>query len=305
MTTAAKKIKTTASVFELPQKLGILQYVEYEPPPREWCTSEGCLYEGILTAEGCRRGVCVKYRVWVHSRDRRRWEVKEQWRRRRDEEAGGCIRQQVADALWELSGRFEVGLWYEYRRVGMWVNQYDVFCGVVVDGVRLDQPYCRAVEECVEEMLRDYKRELGMGEPPEPALVIKIDPVEVLLREWPELGAFGTEWVRKWLDLRERLIEIAKVMRRYPWMVDVVRQRPMNILHPYMIEVYMTKDGSETCLSLNPPKAFCAQNGSVKETKLELEFKRYETYEDKIREVYRPKGLLAYATAAREYVRML
>jgi len=42
MTTAAKKIKTTASVFELPQRLGILQYVEYEPPPREWCTEDGC-----------------------------------------------------------------------------------------------------------------------------------------------------------------------------------------------------------------------------------------------------------------------
>jgi hypothetical protein len=111
--------------------------------------------------------------------------------------------------------------------------------------------------------------------------------------------------VRKWLDLTERLIKIAKVMRRYPWMVEVIRQRPMSILHPYMIEVYMTKDGSETCLSLNPPKALCAQNGSVKETKLELEFKQYETYEDKIREVYRPKGLLAYAAAAREYVRML
>jgi hypothetical protein len=36
--TTAKKIKTTAAVFELPQRLGILQYVEYEPPPREWCT---------------------------------------------------------------------------------------------------------------------------------------------------------------------------------------------------------------------------------------------------------------------------
>jgi hypothetical protein len=29
MTATAKKIKTTASVFELPQKLGVLQYVEY------------------------------------------------------------------------------------------------------------------------------------------------------------------------------------------------------------------------------------------------------------------------------------
>ncbi len=88
-------------------------------------------------------------------------------------------------------------------------------------------------------------------------------------------------------------------------MVEVIRQRPMSILHPYMVEAYVTRDGSEACLSLNPPKAHCAQNGSVKETKLELEFKRYETYEDKIREVYRPKGLLAFTTAAREYVKML
>jgi hypothetical protein len=62
---------------------------------------------------------------------------------------------------------------------------------------------------------------------------------------------------------------------------------------------------SEACLSLNPPKAFCAQNGSVREVRLELEFKRYEEYEEKMREVYRPKGPLAYTTEAREYVRML
>ncbi len=113
------------------------------------------------------------------------------------------------------------------------------------------------------------------------------------------------EWVRKWLDLRERLIEIAKVMRRYPWMVDVVRQRPMNILHPYAVEVYVARDGSEACLSLTPSKAYCARDGAAREVKLELEFKRYETYEDKIREVYRPKGLLAFAAAAKEYVKIL
>jgi hypothetical protein len=189
----------------------------------------------------------------------------------------------VADALWELAGRFEVGVWYEYVRVGVGVNQYDVFCGVVVNGVRLDQPYCRSAEECVEEILRDYKREVErMGEPPEQALVVKIDPVEELLKEYPELGAFGTEWVRKWLDLRDRLIEIAKVMRRYPWMVEVLRQRPVGNPHPYMVEVYVAVDGSEVCLSLNQLKAYCAKDGAVKEVKLELAFKRYETYEDKI-----------------------
>jgi len=304
--TTAKKIKTTAAVFELPQKLGILQYVEYEPPPREWCAEDGCLYEGLLTAEGCRRGVCIKYRVWVHSRDRRRWEVKERWRRR-DEEVGGCIRQQVADALWELAGRFEVGLWYEYRRVGVGVKQYDVFCGVVVNGVKLYQPHCRSVEACVEEILRDYKREVEkMKEPPKPALVIKIDPAEELLKEWPELGGFGVEWVRAWAPhARERLIEIAKVMRRYPWMVDVIRQRPVSNPHPYMVEVYVAVDGSEACLSLNQLKAYCAGNGTVREARLKLEFSRYEAYEEKMREVYRPKGLLAFAAAAKEYVRIL
>jgi hypothetical protein len=302
--TTVKKIKTTASVFELPQRLGILQYVEYEPPPREWCTEDGCLYEGLLTAEGCRRGVCVRYRVFVWSKDKRRWEVKERWRRR-SEEMGGCIRQQVADALLVLAEKYDVGVWYEYVRVGIGINQYDVFCGVVVNGVRLDQPYCRSVEECVEEMLREYKREVErLSEPPEPALVIKVDPVEELLREWPELQAFGVEWVRKWLDLRERLIEIAKVMRRYPWMADVVRRNPMSVLHPYMVNAYVAVDGSEACLQL-ASRTFCARGGEVREVKLELERARLEPYEGKLREVYRPKGLFAFTTNAREYVEIL
>jgi hypothetical protein len=131
------------------------------------------------------------------------------------------------------------------------------------------------------------------------------DPAKELMKEYPELEAFGVDWDRKWLGLRERLVEIAKVLRRFPWMVEVVRQRPMGILHPYMVEVYVTRDNSEACLSLNPPKAFCARDGAIRETKLELEFKRYEVCEEKIREVYRPKGLLAYTTAAGEYVRIL
>jgi hypothetical protein len=120
-----------------------------------------------------------------------------------------------------------------------------------------------------------------------------------------EAETFGVMWVRKWLVLRERLIEIAKTLRRFPWMVDVVRQRPVSILHPYTVEAYVARDGSEACFSLTSSNMYCAQNGSVKETRLELAFSRYETYKEKIREVYRPKGLLAYATAARGYVRVL
>jgi hypothetical protein len=32
--------------------------------------------------------------------------------------------------------------------------------------------------------------------------------------------------------------------------------------------------------------AFCVQNGSVREVRLELEFKQYEVYEEKMRGVY-------------------
>ena len=250
--------------------------------------------------------MCIKYRVWVHSRDRRTWEVRERWRRRRDEDVGGCIRQQAADALWELSSKYDVGVWYEYRRAGMWVDQYDVFCGVVVNGVRLYQPHCRTAEECIRQILEDYRREAErMREPPQPALV-RAGPVEELLKEWPELEAFGVEWVRAWAPhARDRLVEIAEVLRRYPWMAEVVRRRPVGNPHPYMVEAYAAGDGSEVCLSLNPPKAFCAQNGAAREVKLELEFKRHEVYEEKIREVYRPKGLLTFTLAAKEYVRIL
>jgi hypothetical protein len=75
----------------------------------------------------------------------------------------------VADALWELAEKYDVGVWYEYVRAGKWVDQYDVFCGVVVDGVRLYQPHCRSVDDCVRQIIEDYKREVEkMNEPPEP-----------------------------------------------------------------------------------------------------------------------------------------
>ncbi|MCC6035582.1 MAG: hypothetical protein LM559_00825 [Pyrobaculum sp.] len=43
-------------------------------------------------------------------------------------------------------------------------------------------------------------------------------------------------------------------MRRFTWMVEVVRQ--VGILHPCMVEVYVAVDGSEACLSLNPAEGF-------------------------------------------------
>jgi hypothetical protein len=55
----------------------------------------------------------------------------------------------------------------------------------------------------------------------------------------------------------------------------------------------------------HPVKGVLRPNGAVRETRLELVHIRLEAYEDRLREVYRPKGLLTYAAAAREYVRLL
>jgi hypothetical protein len=67
--------------------------------------------------------------------------------------------QQVVDALWELSSQYDVGVWYRKvtEKVGFRRETY-VYCGVVVNGIELDQPQCRAVEECVRQILEDYKR---------------------------------------------------------------------------------------------------------------------------------------------------
>jgi hypothetical protein len=83
--------------------------------------------------------------------------------------------------VWYRRVEEKVGIRYEVR----------VYCGPVVNGVELDQPHCRTVDECARQILEDYKREperLRTPPPPPPP-----DPAEELLREWPELSAFGVD----------------------------------------------------------------------------------------------------------------
>ncbi len=65
---------------------------------------------------------------------------------------------------------------------------------------------------------------------------------------------------------RERLVEIARDMRRYPWIVEVSRQRPAGILNPYGAEAYVAKDGSEALVHpvegvLHPKR--CGEGGKA------------------------------------------
>jgi len=93
------------------------------------------------------------------------------------------------------------------------------------------------------------------------------------------------------------------VLRRYPWMAELIGQGPVGLVNPYSVEAYVARDGSEACISLFG-WAYCSADGSSVR-RLELEFSRYEVYEGRIREVYRPKGLLAFTARAKEYVRIL
>jgi len=263
---------------ELPQRLGIPQEVSFSY--NEYSRQ----YEGVLTAEGCRRGICIRYRIPVISRTGVEWETKKP--RREKLELGGCLRHQAAaDALWELAGKYDVGLWYEYRqRCAVFTYLCPVQelvmerCGVVINGVKLNRPHCRTVEECVEEMLRDYRREVErMKEPPQPS---PPDQAEELLREWPELGVFGLEWIKGWLPYaKERIIEIAKVLRNHHKVRTIIGTVGIRE-NPYLIEIFVSADGEE-CVAVNTD-VFCLDS---KLRKVSLEYVG----------LVAPKGLMLFA----------
>jgi hypothetical protein len=305
-------IRTNAKVFELPTALGIPQRIEgWREEERLGMLKFG--YKGTVTAEGCKKGVCVKYKALVLSRDGREWRTPRQWERLGMPHYGGCLTQATADALWELVERgFEVGLWYDCRirtssiMIGLKlvpVERYVVCtsCGVVVNGVKLSNPYCRSVEECIERILEDYRHEVErMREPPMPSPESAI--AERLLKEYPELEAFGVEWLRAWAPhARDRIVEVARLLRRYPRLAELIGQRPAS-LNPYSVEVYVARDGSEVCASFGDG-AYCVGDGGVR--RLDLELKGSELHEGRMRGIYRPRGLLAFAARAKEYVRIL
>ena len=130
------------------------------------------------------------------------------------------------------------------------------------------------------------------------------DPVERLLKEYPELSAFGVDWLRTWAPrARGQIAGMARVLRRYPWMAELIGQGPVGLIGPCSVEAYVSRDGSEACISLFGGWAYCSADGSnVK--RLELEFKGLEPHGGRVREVYRPKRPPAFAKA-KEYIRIL
>jgi hypothetical protein len=84
-------------------------------------------------------------------------------------------------------------------------------------------------------------------------------------------------------------------------MAELVKRRP-GLVNPYHMGVYVSRDGSEVCASFGDG-VYCIADGDIR--RLELESKGMELHEGRMREVYRPKGLLAFAAKAKEYMRIL
>ncbi|MFP3252317.1 MAG: hypothetical protein RXO32_11400 [Thermoproteus sp.] len=93
-----------------------------------------------------------------------------------------------------------------------------------------------------------------------------------LLREWPELETFGVDRLRAWVPYaREQIVGIAKVLRRYPWMAELVGQGPVCLIGLYAVEAYVARDGAEACISFGG--AYCSGDGGVSVRRLKLEFR--------------------------------
>jgi len=250
-------MKKIVKVFELPHKLGLLQEIEFS-------YNEYSKYEGLLTAVGCRRGICIKYRVFMRSKNGVDWEAKP---RRRESDLGGCLRQPVADALWELAGKYEVEVWYEYKTLcstcpGIWTMD----CGLSINGIRLRPPYCHTVNECIEQILKDYRRAVeALKEPP---MRSRDHEAEEFLRHYPELAVFGLGWVKEWLPYaKDRMIQLAKILQTYKKAKTVI-ERAVIKENPYAVEIYVSTDGEEECVAVGT-EVYCLSSDKIRKVPID------------------------------------
>jgi hypothetical protein len=103
----------------------------------------------------------------------RQWQVVKP--RRRDEEGGGCLRQQIADAVLELAERgYSIEL--------------DKECNIIINGTAVSRPHCRSVNECVKQMLEEYKKR--QESPPPPRRSPEEEEYDALLQRYL--------WLRWW-----------------------------------------------------------------------------------------------------------
>jgi hypothetical protein len=201
----------------------------------------------------------------------RRWEAKERWRRR-DEEGGGCLRQQIADALWELADRFDVAV--------------DSECNVVINGVVVSRPRCRAVDECVRQMLEEYKKRLES--PPPPPRPEGEDEYETLLQQYVWLGWWNKNLVKETLrHHRQALLDLLNRLNAVPHFVAGFIGR-FELDLRCIVEIF--SDGHSYCVGFcikdARPVTYCYEPGKGWRAAPQPKFLRLRPLGDRLAEIY-------------------
>jgi hypothetical protein len=260
--------------------------------------------EGELVAEGCTKGVCVKYRVAV-VRKNGRWEVKGP-RRREKKEGDRGPSGELYEALLVLSeGGREVGVRYAAgdRRRGC--EAYEI----EIDGTLLPVPECRSAGECLKALrqeFEEYWERVRLALDTEPRLPREVE----LARQYPELVEVLGErlfflYARDEWGERHVIRPLGEVLRQFPRLADVLRGCLDGERDSLGFVIVVREDGEEACVRCPRREVqvlrACARRGGGVAGDPGIDWER--PVSEGGREVYCLRGLLRYRPGSPRYVR--
>ena len=284
----------SAALFELPRRLGVPQRVLYEPPG---CA--GCPCEGVLTAEGCCKGACVKYRVAVERRNGR-WEVKGLKRRREKKEDRGPSEELYGALLMLSEGGLEVGVRCAAGDRWSGCEAYEI----EIDGTLLPVPECKAAGECLKalrELYEEYWERVRLALDTEPRLPREVE----LARRYPELVEVLGErlfflYARDEWGVNNVIRPLGEVLRRFPRLADVLRECLDGERNSLGFVIVVREDGEEACLLCmhrDGTLRACARRGGEVAGDPGIDWERPEGG------VYYLRGLLRFRPGSPRYIR--
>jgi hypothetical protein len=157
-----------------------------------------------------------------------------------------------ADALWELSGKYDVGI--------------DGECNIIINGVAVPRPRCRPAEECARRTLEEYKKKLES--PPPPPRRPEEEEHETLMLKYTWLKWWSKDVVMSLLRSdRSALLDVLQRLDRpeVPYAVLTFLGR-FELDLSCLIDVYTSADGF--CVSFcikdvggTRPTTYCYDRG--------------------------------------------
>ncbi|MCC6021428.1 MAG: hypothetical protein LM577_08720 [Thermoproteaceae archaeon] len=284
------RVAASAALFELPRRLGVPQRVFYVAAFNT---------EGELVAEGCRRGICVRYRAVVVRRGGR-WEIGGPPKRRERKEGGG-LGEELYETLLMLS---EGG-----RDVGVRCAAGDRWSGceayeIEIDGTPLSPPACKTVGECLKalrELYEEYWERVRLALDTVPYLPREVE----LARRYPELVEVLGErlfflYARDEWGVNNAIRPLGELIRRFPQLAGVLRECLDGELASLAdVVIAVREDGREACArcqrrsrrEVQVLRACVSEGGTAGDPGIDWE----RPVNEGGREVYCLRGLLRYA----------